>query len=257
MGYVFSFKDAVEYEKALNRPKYRFLLELEQNFFLKMLKPAPGQTILDIGCGTGANISAMIDSGLSVIGIDPSPYMLDIARKKLKDKASFRRGFAESLPFEDNSFNHACLIATLEFAEETDKALEEACRVAKDKIFIGYLNRYAFAGIWRRISGIFSPTVYNHAKFFGAWELKWRILRLMGDIPVSCRTTGQLPVEKSKTMRRIESSKIFQMCPFGAFGGIVAVLVPRYRTRPLPLSLSPAKSEGSASGYMSEVTTKK
>jgi len=248
MGYIFDFKDAVEYEKALRRPQCRLVLEFEQNFFLKMLKPAPGETLLDIGCGTGANIPSMTDAGLLVTGIDPSPYMLNIARKKIKDGVSFHRGFAESLPFDDNSFNHACMITTLEFVEDTDRALEEACRVAKDSVFIGYLNRFALLGIWRRVNGIFNSTLYNHARFFSSWELKWRIRRLMGDIPVSSRTMGQFPVGKLKIMRRIESSDILQRCPFGAFGGIVAILVPRYRLRPLTLPLSTAKNEGASVG---------
>jgi len=76
------------------------------------------------------------------------------------------RGFAEDLPFDDNSFNYACFITTLEFVDDPRKAIEEACRVAKDRIFIGVLNRYALKGIQLRLKGIFTKSIYNRAQFF-------------------------------------------------------------------------------------------
>ncbi|VEN72810.1 Methyltransferase type 11 [Candidatus Desulfarcum epimagneticum] len=248
MGYVFSFKDAAEYEKALSRPQFRFALDLQREFFLNMLKPAPGETALDIGCGTGEHMTSLVEAGVSVTGIDPSPYMLDIARGKIKNRASFQRGFAESLPFEDNSFNHACLITTLEFAENPDRALEEACRVARDRLFVGYLNRYSLLGSWRRVSGIFHSSIYNHARFYSAWDLKKRIRRFMGDVPFCCRTIGQIPAGRSDIIRRGEASHIAQAFPFGAFGGLTAVLVPRYKTRPLAIPLPPKRRQSPAAG---------
>ena len=248
MGHIFTFKDAMDYEKALNSAQGRFIMDLQKKFFLKMLKPEPEETALDIGCGTGDNMVALIDSGLSVTGIDASPYMLDIARRKVKNRAPLHRGVAESLPFEDNSFNHACLITTLEFADDADRALEEACRVAKDRLFIGYLNLYALAGAWRRVNGMFRSSIYNHAAFFSSGDLRRRIQRLMGNVPITCRTIGQFPAGKSEIIKKAESLEIVQRFPFGAFGGMVVTLVPRYKTRPLSLPLGAKRRESPAAG---------
>ena len=82
------------------------------------------------------------------------------------------RGFAEELPFDDNSFNHAFFFISLEFVDDPVKSLAEACRVAKDKVFIGFINRYALKGVQLRLQGLFTPSIYNHARFFSVWELK-------------------------------------------------------------------------------------
>ena len=235
MGYVFSFHDAIAYEQWFNKPQNRFVFDLEKRLMLDMLKPVRGDSVIDIGCGIGANLLSFIEMGLQATGIDPSPYMLDIAAKNLGNRADLHRGFAENLPFDDNSFNYACLITTLEFVDNPQKALEEACRVAKDKIFIGVLNRYAIKGIQRRIKGMFFKTVYNRANFFSVWELKQIIRTILGDVPISWKTTCRLPIIRGNIASGIEQLGLLQKCPFGAFAGMVVILVPRYKTRTLPL----------------------
>jgi len=235
MGHVFDFNDAREYEKWLRSPNRRFASELENRLMLDMLNPLPGETLLDIGCGTGARLTPFLDAGLQVTGIDPSPYMLDFAISQIKDRVDFYREFAEDLPFGDNSFNYAILATTLEFVETPLKAIEEACRVAKDRVFLGVLNRYAIEGIQRRVKGMFSPTIFNKAQFFSVWEIKQMFTTHLGKAPMSWRTVCQLPAPASRWFFRIERSRLVQRCPFGTFAGVVVSLVPRFRTRPLTL----------------------
>ena len=248
MGYVFDFNDAVSYEEWFNDPRNRFVVELEKRLMLDLLKPAREETLLEIGCGTGAALLTFLDSGIQVTGLDPSPYMLDIASKNVGNRADLHRGFAEDLPFEDNSFNYACLITTLEFVEDPKRALEEACRVAKDRIFIGVLNRYAIKGIQRRVKGVFTKTIYNRAHFFSIWELKQIIRFLLGDVPISWRTVFQFSARPGRITNRIEQSSLLQKSPFGAFVGMVVTLVPRFKTRPLALSYKAKQTTGAAAG---------
>lgn len=235
MGYVFDFHDATAYEKWFLGRKNHSTAELECRLMLEMLKPTKGESVLDIGCGTGASIFPFVDMGLEVTGIDPSPYMLDIASRNMGTKVDFHRGFAEDLPFDDNTFNHACFFTSLEFVDDPEKAIAEAMRVAKDRLFIGVLNRYAFKSIQRRIKGIFTSTIYNRARFYSIWELKTLIKTLAGPVPVSWRTVCQLPVESGKFVSNIEKSELTQRFPFGAFAGMVATLTPRFKARPLSL----------------------
>ena len=248
MGYVFDFNDAVYYEKRLNDPRKRFAADLENRLMLDVLKPLRGQSVLDIGCGTGTGLLTFLDRGLKVTGIDPSPYMLDIASKNLGNRADLHRGFAEDLPFDDNSFNYACLITTLEFVENPKKAIEEASRVAKDKIFLGVLNRYAIKGVHRRIKGVFTRTLYNHAYFFSIWELKDIIRSLLGDVPVSWRTVCLFSASPGWVSSKIEQYSLVQKCPFGAFIGMAVTLVPRFRTRPLAVPYKTKHSTGPVAG---------
>ena len=174
--------------------------------------------------------------------------MLDIATNKLGHRVDFHRGFAEDLPFEDNSFNYACLVTTLEFVDDHYKALEEACRVAKDKIFLGVLNRYAIKGIQRRVKGVFIKSIYNHARFFSIWELKNDIRSILGDPPITWRTVCQLPSASGRIALYLEQSNLVQRFPFGAFAGMVVTLVPRFRTRPLSIPVQAKTSTGTMAG---------
>jgi ubiquinone/menaquinone biosynthesis C-methylase UbiE len=253
MGYVFDFKDTAAYHEWLNNHRGSNHVSLETRLMLNMLNPNSRETVLDIGCGTGASTLPFLERGLQATGIDPSQYMLDIAHNVLQNRVDLYRGFAEDLPFEDNSFNHACLFTTLEFVEDPRKALEEAFRVTKDRVFIGVLNRYAIKGIERRVKGIFSKTIYNRARFFSVWELKQIIRDIMGNVPVSWRTVRQFPETNVKIANIIEASGLAQRFPFGAFAGIVVTLVPRLRTKPLTLKYRTKQVSGAATGFAGSV----
>ena len=244
MGYVFDFNDAKAYEQWLKRPTNQRIAVLENQLLIDILKPLPGKTVLDIGCGTGASLAPLIEAGLLATGLDPSPYMLDFASKKFGNRVDLHRGFAEDLPFEDNSFNYACLNTTLEFVENPRQAIQEACRVARDRIFLGVLNRYAIKGIQLRISGIFKKSIFNQARFFSIWELKQMIRSLMGDAPVTWRTVCHLPKASGAIAQKIERFSLMQRCPFGMFTGMVVVLVPRMITKPLTIPYRAKQTTG-------------
>jgi ubiquinone/menaquinone biosynthesis C-methylase UbiE len=248
MGYVFDFNDAKAYERWYNNQRNRFEADLQNRLLLDMLKAGRGEAVLDIGCGTGESLRRFVDLGLQATGLDPSPYMLDITLKKLGERVDLYRGFSEDLPFDDNSFNHAVLSTTLEFVDDPQKSVEEACRVAKDRVFIGVLNRYAIKGIQRRLKGMFTDSIYNHAKFYGVWELKKIVRHVLGQVPVSWRTVCQLPDPTGNFSQSLEQSRLVQRCPFGAYVGMVITLMPRLKTRPLAIRYQPKHTTGAITG---------
>lgn len=72
---------------------------------------APGQSVLDVGCGTGTlTLAAKAAAGPSgrVSGIDPAPEMVEFARRKASRAGAdvdFRVGVVEALPFSDATFD--------------------------------------------------------------------------------------------------------------------------------------------------------
>ena len=69
-----------------------------------------GDTVLDVGCGTGevALLAKTRAKEGKVYGIDPAPEMIAVAKKKAARKKldiDFRIGVIESLPFPDSSLD--------------------------------------------------------------------------------------------------------------------------------------------------------
>ena len=235
MGHIFDFKDAMKYERWISDEKNRVILDLEIRLMQSMLKPVCGETLLDIGCGTGISLRPYLGKGIQLTGIDPSTHMLDIARVNLGHRVDLYRGISEDLPFEDNAFNHAVLFLTLEFTDDPEKAIAEACRVAKDCVFIGILNKYSLVTLQHRVAGLFRDSIYRHARFFSVGEVRSMVYGHTGRIPFIWRTVLQLPGSPRGMIHRMESNPYVQRSPFGAFAGMISIPVPRLRTIPLAL----------------------
>lgn len=71
-------------------------------------------TILDVGCGTGANLKMLAAYGKAE-GVDISPQAVDFCRQRGLD--SVRLGAAEHLPYESDSFD---LVTALDVVEHLD-----------------------------------------------------------------------------------------------------------------------------------------
>lgn len=67
--------------------------------FTEQIDPRPGERILDVGCGTGtlAILLKQRTPSATVVGIDPDPEILDVARRKAQTAGAgieFKQGFA-------------------------------------------------------------------------------------------------------------------------------------------------------------------
>ena len=128
----------------MNEDPYRRVASLYDRLFeplnrglrslgLRMFPPEPGMKVLDVGCGTGVHLEIYRRSECELYGIDSSPSMLDIARKRLGEDAKLRLGSATELPYEDGLFDLAlCMLVLHEMDPETrTPALAELKRVSK------------------------------------------------------------------------------------------------------------------------------
>lgn len=117
---------------------YDLLLKLlwfgrERAFREKVLLLArlqPGESVLDVGCGTGTLAIAatrQVGPGGSVHAIDASPEMLARAKKKaqrVSAKIVFQNALAEALPFPDAQFD---LVTTTVMLHHLPKKTRQAC----------------------------------------------------------------------------------------------------------------------------------
>jgi ubiquinone/menaquinone biosynthesis C-methylase UbiE len=89
--------------------------------------------VLEVGCGTGAIAEALAarTDTTEVIGIDPSPQFIEIARSRLTG-AEFRLGDALALDFDDESFDVVVFHTVLCHLPQPDSAIVEAVRVLRE-----------------------------------------------------------------------------------------------------------------------------
>jgi ubiquinone/menaquinone biosynthesis C-methylase UbiE len=89
--------------------------------------------VLEIAVGTGRNL-ALYPDGVTLTGIELSPAMLAIARRRAEaagTEADLRVGDAESLEFDDESFDSVVVTLALCTIPDDRKAIAEIARVLR------------------------------------------------------------------------------------------------------------------------------
>jgi len=100
--------------------------------FLKQIVQVPcsdaeNLRILDVGCGTGANLEMLAQFG-SAEGVDVSEEALEFCRKK---GLTAQKGLAEALPYPDETFDITTALDVVEHLDDDTSGLKEMFRVTK------------------------------------------------------------------------------------------------------------------------------
>ena len=111
--------------------------------FFSRLGIKPNQRVLEVGIGTGLNLP-LYPRGIKLIGIDPTPEMLEKARVKCRE---LNREDIETLnqdgrhiPYEDNYFDTVVETFMLCVAEHPEEVFDEMIRVCKPDGTIGIFD---------------------------------------------------------------------------------------------------------------------
>ncbi len=108
-----------------------------QSEALRMI--SKGQKVLDIGCGDGLLLEALVKKGAVVSGVDISEEGVKKCRAKGLD-VSVSDASHEKLPFPDHSADVVTLLDILEHVYSPEVLLKEAVRVSRGNLIIGVPN---------------------------------------------------------------------------------------------------------------------
>lgn len=130
----------------------------------------PGQKVLDVGCGMAHLLYELtqVVSGLIVTGTDISEYALEHAKEEVRQ--NLVKASAESLPFEENSFDLVISLNALHNLKifDLEKAVKEIERVSSK-------NSYIVVESWRnereRVNMLYWQLTC--ASFYDVEEWEW------------------------------------------------------------------------------------
>jgi hypothetical protein len=108
---------------------------------------------------------------------------------------------------------------SLEFMKEPEKALNEALRVAKKQVGIGFLNKFGLSNLLRQIQ---SQGAYKDAEFFTPGAIR-RLAKVVtgGKYEISVRHTLYMPIRFGHLVPFVDEALESFNLPFGNFAVMV------------------------------------
>jgi ubiquinone/menaquinone biosynthesis C-methylase UbiE len=124
----------------------------DADYAIELADVGPGDDVVDVGCGPGvAARRAAVAGATSVIGVDPAPVMLRMARtvsgiRRRSAAVRFVIGAAEALPLPDRSATVVWSLATVHHWRDVELGLAEARRVLRPTGRLLAIERLVEAG---------------------------------------------------------------------------------------------------------------
>ena len=168
-----------QYDAWYRTPRGRWIGEAEYRLLGELLTPERGESLLDVGCGTGYFTRRFARRDLAVTGVDLDPAMIEFAGMHTAAGERYLTGDARALPFADQSFDLCISVTALCFVAEERRALEEMLRVTRRRFAIGLLNRHSLLFLDKGHDG-------GRGAYRGAhWHTRREIEALFAGLPVA------------------------------------------------------------------------
>jgi ubiquinone/menaquinone biosynthesis C-methylase UbiE len=104
---------------------------------LGLLQPRTGEHVLDIGCGQGVLASFIAAHGASYTGIDASPRLIGLAKRRHANNGSFIVADAAKLPdtpgLRRGSFDACIFLLSIQDMEPLEEIIASAAQMLKER----------------------------------------------------------------------------------------------------------------------------
>lgn len=200
------------YEAWYHTPRGAWIGDTEFDLLYASLRPTPGASVLDVGCGTGYFTRRLARAGLRVTGIDADAAAIRYARSKMVAGERYLVGDACTLPFPDRHFDYGVAITSFCFIADPARALTELARVTRHRVALGLLNRHSL--LYRHKGRHGGQGAYRGAHWHTPQEVR-HLFEQCGMPRVTIRTAIFLP-DGGDIAKRIEAIMPNHV-PLGAF----------------------------------------
>jgi demethylmenaquinone methyltransferase/2-methoxy-6-polyprenyl-1,4-benzoquinol methylase len=145
--------------------RYARLLSLGQDprwrrFLVSRVDVESSGCVLDVATGTGAVAAELLrQKSCAVVGVDQSPEMLAVARGQLPATVRLVEASAESVPFDDESFDGLTFTYLLRYVDDPGATLRELARVVRPGGTLASLEFAVPRGVWRPLWRVYVDAV--------------------------------------------------------------------------------------------------
>ncbi len=158
---------ASKYDQWYREPLGNYIDQLETSLVMSLLAPQAGETIADVGAGTGRFAAQLASIGVNVVAIEPSGPMRNIGIQTTRDlSVRWINSTAEHIALADNSVDAAVAITVLEFVSYPEIVISEMKRIVRPqgRLILGVLNALSpWAALYRYLGDLDIPP-WPHAK---------------------------------------------------------------------------------------------
>jgi ubiquinone/menaquinone biosynthesis C-methylase UbiE len=151
---------AHSYERERHHGYHALIDRLETSLVLPFVE---GARVLEAGCGTGMILKEVAPRARHAVGLDLSPGMLQVARKRGLDVVN---ASVTDIPFPDGHFDLAYSFKVLAHVERIAAAMAELARVVR-------------------------PGGHVIAEFYNPWSLRYLVKRLKRPTQIAGATTDE------------------------------------------------------------------
>lgn len=202
---------------------------------LDLIAPVAGESLLQVGCGAGDYLQLFRQKKCLLTGLDSSAAVLEQARIKLGPQCELVQGDAAHLPFSDNEFDVVTIISGPQTLDDPQKVLAEAVRVSRNRVFVGFYNKYSFVRTEPSIRELFGLRGASATRFFSISEMKSIIRKTMPDPDLTWGSVIYLPGPVYRLFSELEELFPMKNNPLGAFVGMAFPVRYTYRTLQTPI----------------------
>lgn len=160
------------FDRTYKTKKFRYLRpQKAYDLFPTLLNVEKGSKHLDVACGLGLMMKAMVKHGVQSYGVDISTEAIKQA-KAYCPEGSFTVGNAETLPYDDSSFDYITCIGSIERMLDRESVLKEQVRVGKEDARFCFFVRNSEHFLWRFVQkplGFFNRKGHQDALNLREW----------------------------------------------------------------------------------------